>query len=89
MNTKLNRRRLFALGGLGALAAGTGIHGPEIDPDLPGALVLRVRKNYKTWVVCVPDYETAWTPGVMMPPVKWVPLEEFLAELDTLQREMI
>ena len=80
------RRRLLALSGIGALAAGTGIFGPEIDPGSAGALVIRVKKHWGKWQVCVPDFDSVWTPGVVMPPIKWMPLEEFLAELDALQK---
>jgi len=82
----MDRRKLLALGGLGGIGASTGEFGPEADPNYGGSLTIRIQRTMydSEWTVLVPDLEHKWLPGRYMPPVKWMPLSEFLAELDKL-----
>jgi hypothetical protein len=85
----VDRRKLFALGGLGALGAGTGLAGPELD--WPAGITIRISWRWSAgpkpgWHVLVPDWDHDFQWNVanvatQTPPVKWMPLEEFLAAL--------
>lgn len=79
----IDRRSLFALGGAGVLSAGTGAHGPEFDLML-GAITIKIAKRYGEWSVLAPDWDLTWRLGCQPPPVKWVKLSDFLAELDAM-----
>lgn len=82
----IDRRKLFALGGLGAIGIGTGEIGPEADPNYGAAITIRIRRERTEhgleWAVLVPDYDMRWTPGREIPPVKWMPLSEWLAAVE-------
>lgn len=77
----IDRRKLFALGGLGAIGATTGQSGPELDPS-SAAVTVRLSRRLGVWSVLVPDWEYAGDVGAMAIPLKWMPLTEFLATLD-------
>lgn len=79
----IDRRKLFALGGLGAVGIGTGVYGPELDFASLG-ITVRLRRDYKTgWGIIVPDWDghPDWQPGKIHA-VKTMPVAEFLAALD-------
>lgn len=84
----VDRRKLFALGGLGAIGIGTGELGPEVDPAAGGSITVKIRKSWTekgfVWAVMVPDFDYVWQPGLATPPVKWMPLTEWLAALDKI-----
>lgn len=78
----IDRRKLFALSGLGAIGAGTGALGPEVQLG-SGGIVIRIYQDYSgRWVVAVPDFDADpnWLPGHVMP-VKGMPIDEFLAAI--------
>lgn len=79
----IDRRKLFALGGLGAISVGTGEHGPEFDVALAGAVTVKLGRRYGEWCVLVPDWNYKWHVGAAAPPVTWMKLSEFLAVLDS------
>ena len=77
----IDRRKLFALGGMGIVATGgTGALGAEVNPAFPG-ITIQIRLVGNGWEVAVPDWEhEAKMPvhqGYLMP-VTWMPLPEFL-----------
>jgi len=65
------------------VAGGTGARGAEIDPSLPG-VTIQVRLHMGAWEVIVPDwsYEHLSPIRGFIMPTKWIPLTEFLAELE-------
>lgn len=81
---KLTRRSLFPLSAAGILVAPDGSQGERLDPALPGFTV-RITRSYAGWVALTLDREvmesTNWHIGQMVP-VKWVPLQEWLDQLD-------
>lgn len=80
-----DRRKFFALGGAGVLAAGgTGAKGAEANPLLPG-LTIQIRMGTSEWEVLVPDWErlpegASLYQGFLVT-TKWMPLSDFLTEL--------
>ena len=80
----MNRRGLFALGGLGAVGLGTGTLGPELD-FLTHGLTVRLVRWKNEWCIVVPDFEghKDWRPGEVHA-TKGMPVNEFLAELDKM-----
>jgi hypothetical protein len=83
----IDRRRLFALGGLGAVGAGTGALGPELN--LHGGITVTLYQDLDGWKVAVPDFDYAggrWRAGSILP-MKGMPITEFLAELEKLPEQ--
>lgn len=84
----VDRRKLFALGGLGAIGVGTGEFGPEADPNYGPSLTIKIRKDWTPngveWCVLVPDFDLKWQVGRELPPVKWTPLAEWLKAVEEL-----
>ena len=79
----IDRRKLFALGGAGAIGAAGGRLGPEFN--LHGGLTIHVVKGHDGWLVATPDWEMIngpyFQPG-MIPQVKMVPVTEFFEMLE-------
>jgi hypothetical protein len=73
----MDRRKLFALGGLGAVAGLGGIQGPEVS--FHGGVTIRIFKGSDGWMVAVPDWD-GYRPGDV-PAVTGMPIDEFLAKL--------
>jgi hypothetical protein len=73
----VDRRKLFAVGGFGALAGLGGIQGPEAS--FAGGITIRIQRHPDGWMVAVPDWDTYRIGEV--PAVKMTPLNEFLAAL--------
>lgn len=82
----IDRRRLFALGGVGAFGVGTGACGPEIDIAAAGAITAKFALRYGEWCVLVPDWDLDWHVGTNAAPVKWMPLAEFLTAIEQSKR---
>ena len=85
----VDRRKLFALGGLGAIGASTGEFGPEVDPNYGASITIRVRRERTDsggleWAVLVPDFDARWMVGRYLPPVKWMPLNEWLSSVEEI-----
>lgn len=80
----IDRRKLFALGGVGALGIAGGERGPEIDVGAAGALTVKIARRCGEWCVLVPDWDLRWAVGAHAPPIKWMPLAEFLAQIDAV-----
>ena len=81
----MDRRQLFALGGMGVLVAGgTGAKGAEI-PLMGGGVIIQVRYYRRTWEVLVPELDgTENLPPIegYMVATKWIPLSVFLSVMD-------
>ena len=83
---KVDRRKLFAIGGAGIIAGGgTGALGAEVSPSMPG-ITVQIRLHGGQWEVIVPDWESSKSSPVhgYLLAVKWIPLAEFLQELKTV-----
>lgn len=83
----IDRRKLFALGGLGAVgAAGTGALGPEYT--LHGGITITIQQmNDGGWGVAVPDWDemkSRWHKVHMTPVIKIMPMAEFFDELNKM-----
>ena len=83
--SEIGRRSLFALGGATILAGGgTGAHGAEFNPAIPG-VTIQVRYYRRIWEVLVPDWQNAENvppiEGFLLP-TRWIPLTDFLAVMD-------
>lgn len=84
----LERRKLFALAGLAAIAGGSAQAGPELD-DTGAGIVCRISKQYGEWCVLVPDFDQmGWKPGVTRPLINWMPIHKYLAALDATMETM-
>jgi hypothetical protein len=84
------RRDLFALGGLAALGSIGPVEAADLDVRSSSALRISVVFEHGKWQVAVPDFESmaygdahgwGWRPGMAMQ-YKWVPLEEYLAQVE-------
>jgi hypothetical protein len=73
----IDRRKLFAVGGAGAIAGIGGIQGPEVDFN--GGVTIRIFKGRDGWNVAVPDWD-GYRPGDI-PAIKGMPINEFLQAL--------
>lgn len=91
----IDRRRLFALGGVGAFGAGTGLLGPEFDHITAGIVVRLYQESDGGWKVVVPDWGFIeddsfggiyrWRPGQQLR-TRGMPLEEFLAQMSGVDK---
>lgn len=79
----VDRRKLFALGGLGVIGAGTGAYGAEAN--LHGGVTVTLQRSYDGWGVAVPNLDEGWRPGDI-PQVKLMPIADFLAALEELRK---
>lgn len=85
----MNRRSLLALGGLGAFGAASGAAGPELDITT-GAIIVKIAKPWghsAGWRVLVPDLDRMGHIGQLPVPVNWMPLQDFLDQIDKLNME--
>lgn len=84
----IDRRSLLAIGGLGAFGGGAGMAGPETALGIPLGLTIRVIKNWADgWCVVVPDPDQGWVIGSHTPPIKLMPIKDFLDQIDKLNIE--
>lgn len=93
----IDRRKLLAFGGLGAIGAGTGLNGPEIRFGSQG-LTIHIIRGDKGWFVAVPEFNKVdyhgrtieqFNPARELLPIKTIPLDEFLKALDDLGNETV
>jgi hypothetical protein len=81
----INRRSLFALGGVGlAVGGGTGALGAEIQQNMPG-ITIQIRFYRRQWEVLVPNTDGMEnTPPIegFLASTQWIPLVDFLSLLD-------
>lgn len=78
--TKLTRRSIFPLAAVGIVAATDGSQGATIDNQ---GIIVRIARHYGGWHALVPDIDSmnGWRPGFAIP-VKWMPLNDYLALID-------
>jgi hypothetical protein len=74
----IDRRKLFAVGGFGALAGVGGVRGPEVH--LHGGITIHIVKGDDGWLVAVPDFDHYRFNGEI-PAIKMMPMAEFLEAL--------